>query len=258
MSSSHWRQRKRFFADSMTKNFLLAFWLIAAPGWAVDLAESIPARCREVVLVVAPDWSSTTGTLQRFVRTGAGTPWQPVGSRVPVLLGQHGMAWGVGLHSAPGNGAPQKIEGDLRSPAGVFALGPAFGRLPRQELPWVRLPYQQLTPTTEAIDDSRSRFYGRIVDRKSIADPDWHNSEQMWRAPAYELGVIIGHNPEHRPREGSCIFLHLWLGDRAGTAGCTALHPADLEELVRWLDPARHPVIIQLPAKAVRENLAGF
>jgi len=237
---------------------LLAFCLISASAWAVDLAESIPPRCTEVVLVVAPDWSSTTGTLQRFVRSRAGAPWQAVGARVPALLGQHGLAWGVGLHSAVQNDAPQKSEGDLRSPAGVFALGPAFGRLPPQELPWVRLPFQQLSPTIEGIDDPASRFYGQIVDRKSIAGPDWRSSEHMWRVPAYELGAVIGHNPEHRPRAGSCIFLHVWLDGVTGTSGCTALHRSDLEELLRWLDPARHPVIIQLPATAVRESLGGF
>jgi hypothetical protein len=36
------------------------------------------------------------------------------------------------------------------------------------------------------------------------------------------------------------------------------LHRADLIELLRWLDAAKHPVLVQLPQKLARENLSGF
>jgi D-alanyl-D-alanine dipeptidase len=198
------------------------------------------------------------GVLQRFERADNGGRWQAVGGRVPVELGRSGLAWGVGLQPPMDPAAPQKVEGDGRSPAGVFTLGPAFGRKPRAQLTWLRMNYRQLSPTTEAVDDPKSRYYGQMVDRKEIPLPDWKSSEQMWRPAAYELGVVVGHNPEHRPGAGSCIFLHLWIEGSSGTSGCTALHRSDLEELLRWLDTGKHPVIIQLPATAVRESLGRF
>ncbi len=43
------------------------------------------------------------------------------------------------------------------------------------------------------------------------------------------------------------IFLHLWQAPNRGTAGCTAMGESDMRALMRWLDPTRNPVLIQLP-----------
>ncbi|EDY18032.1 conserved hypothetical protein [Chthoniobacter flavus Ellin428] len=238
---------------------LLAFCMAAASACGVDFTNAIPANCRQVVLVESRDWSAPAGTLRRFERTDAHKPWQAVGAPAEVVLGRHGMAWGAGLHSSAPVDAPRKQEGDLRGPAGVFAIGPVFGRARREEMPWLHMPYQQLTPTTEAIDDPASHYYNCIVDRARIAKPDWKSSEHMNAIPEYELGLMVAHNPQHLPGAGSCIFIHLWTArDNAGTFGCTALHRHDLLELFHWLDAAKHPVLIQLPATIVRESLSGF
>ena len=243
---------------SMRFASLLVFCLVAATGWSVDFAQAIPGDCRAVALVTGRDWSSPVGTLRRFERPDNRSPWRAVGTPMNTLLGEHGMAWGLGLHASPNDGAPHKAEGDRRSPAGVFALGTAFGRVSREDVKWLRMPYQLLSPTTEAIDDPASRFYNRLVDRAQIAEPDWRSSEHMWKVPDYELGVIIASNPKHITGAGSCIFLHLWIGNRDGTAGCTALHRADLVELLRWLDSAKRPVLVQLPEQVTRTSLTGF
>lgn len=236
----------------------LVFCMVVATGWCVDFAQAIPANCRAVALVIGRDWSSPAATLQRFERPDSHTPWHQVGTPMNALLGKHGLAWGLGLHSSPDDGAPHKTEGDRRSPAGVFALGTAFGRLPREEVRWLRLPYQLLTPTMEAVDDPASRYYNRLVERADISQADWRSSEHMGKVPAYELGLVIACNPEHAPGAGSCIFLHLWMEGSSGTAGCTALHRADLMELMRWLDPAKQPVLVQLPRQVARVSLIGF
>lgn len=243
----------------MRLSSLLAFYLAAASAWGVDFSNAIPANCRQVVLVESRDWSAPTGTLRRFERADSQARWQAAGTPVEVVLGRRGIAWGAGLHpSVPAN-EPHKQEGDLRAPAGVFAIGTAFGRARREELPWLRMPYQQLTATTEAIDDPASHHYNRIVDRAQIAKPDWKSSEHMGRIPEYELGAVVVHNPKHHPGAGSCIFIHLWMPrDQEGTFGCTALHRNDLVDLLHWLDAAKHPVLIQLPTVVGKEALSGF
>ena len=229
--------------------------MATVPASAVDVSKAIPANCSQVVLVEARDWSASRGTLRRMERGDARARWQAVGKPVEVLLGRRGMAWGLGLHTSASAEAPRKAEGDLRAPAGVFALGTAFGRAAREEVPWLRMPYLRISRTTEAVDDPASRYYNRIVDRARITQVDWKSAEHMAEIPVYELGVVIAHNPERVPRAGSCIFLHLWLDERDGTAGCTALHRADLLELMRWLDPGKRPVLVQLPAKVAQDSL---
>lgn len=238
--------------------FFLVFCLSIAPAWAVDFTPAIPVNCGQLVLVTAPDWSSTTGTLRRYERASAQVGWRTVGNPVEVLLGKHGLAWGLGLHARVPDDGPSKAEGDLRSPAGVFAFGAAFGRAPREEMRWLRVPYLPLTAATEGIDDPASRYYNRIVDRSQIVRPDWRSSEHMGEISVYELGLEVAQNPDHIARAGSCIFVHLWPRTKGGTAGCTALHRADLVELLHWIDAARHPVLVQLPQRLAHEGLSGF
>jgi len=232
--------------------------VIATKGWSIDFSTSFPANCRQVALVTTPGWSSSTGTLRRFERRDERAQWQIAGNPVTVLLGKHGLGWGLGLSPIPSDVGPRKAEGDLRSPAGVFAFGEAFGTVPHSEVPWVRMSYRPLTPTTEGVDDPASRFYNQIVDRAHIATPDWHSSEHMWIVPAYKLGIVIAANPQCIPKASSCIYLHLWMPGHTGTVGCTALHPPDLADLLRWLDPGKQPVIIQLPESIAHTSLTGF
>jgi L,D-peptidoglycan transpeptidase YkuD (ErfK/YbiS/YcfS/YnhG family) len=228
----------------------LSILAIAAFGSMAKSADAIPAGCRQIVLVIAPRWNSASGILRRFARPGADGSWTPAGDAVPVLLGENGLAWCAGLRAIPDDHAPRKREGDRRSPAGVFSLSSVFCR---EKLDGVRMPLLMITPTTEAIDDPDSRYYNRIVDRRDIAHPDWRSSERMAEIHDYSLCIAVGANPSSQPGSGSCIFVHLWTGKRSGTAGCTALRPENLLALVRWLDPAQKPVLIQAP-----EEAAGF
>ena len=116
-------------------------------------------------------------------------------------------------------------------------------------MPWIRLPYVQLLPGSECVDDGRSVHYNTVVDRDSVSAVDWSSSEHMRAVAQYRIGVIVGYNaaPPTSGR-GSCIFLHIWAGPHSTTSGCTAFDPVALEQLIRWLDPKRHPILAQLPA----------
>jgi D-alanyl-D-alanine dipeptidase len=186
--------------------------------------------------------------LQRYERAGAGQPWRPVGSAIRAAVGRTGVAWGDGLH--PGGGAgPRKREGDGKAPAGIFALSSAFGYAGANEAAWVRMPYVQVDASIECVDDSRSRYYNRRVDRDTIAQPDWTSHEEMRRPdPLYRWGVWVDHNSNPpRPMGGSCIFLHVWGGPGVATSGCTAMGEEDLRAVLAWLDRRARPVLVQLP-----------
>ena len=217
----------------------------------LQLRASIPeiSKCRQLIVVTTEDWNAISATIQLFERTQGGqTSWQKVGKPFSGVIGSRGFAWGIGLHGTGAAGAPRKMEGDETSPAGVFRLFSVFGLANPAQVRFLRFPYQQITATTEAIDDPQSRYYNRIVDRAAIARPDWSSSESMLRVGGpYRFGIMIEHNWRPRPGLGSCIFLHVWDSVLRGTAGCTAVSSAHLEQLLHWMDAQNNPLIIQLP-----------
>jgi D-alanyl-D-alanine dipeptidase len=69
----------------------------------------------------------------------------------------------------------------------------------------------------------------------------------MRSVEGYRWGLVVRHNaaPPVAGR-GSCIFLHVWAGPGRGTAGCTAMGEESLTEILRWLDPKKGPLLVQL------------
>lgn len=211
---------------------------------------------KQLVVVTTPGWRATTGILQRFAREDATQPWRAIGPRVRVVVGRRGLGRGAGLVALDLRG-PKKREGDRRAPAGVFALGPAFGT---ESSPGSALPYLRIHDGHRCVDDARSRHYGRIVDARRV-DVDFASAEHLARLGVYSrLAVVVQHNPTHAPGRGSCIFLHAWGRRARPTVGCTAMPMRALRALAGWLDPRHAPLLVQLPKRAwrrVREAL-GF
>ena len=207
------------------------------------------AGALQLVLVTTPAWDSTSGTLRRFERSDVGQSWRAVGSPIAIVVGQTGLAWDDAV-GAVAPGEPLKREGDGKSPAGAFALDTAFGFSAQPT--FVRLPYVQLLPTTECVDDARSTHYNTIVDRIKVPSVDWSSSERMRAIDQYTFGVHVAYNAAPpRAGRGSCIFLHVWKGPASVTAGCTAMQLDALEDVMRWLAPDRHPMLVQLPSGAL-------
>jgi L,D-peptidoglycan transpeptidase YkuD (ErfK/YbiS/YcfS/YnhG family) len=200
----------------------------------------------QAVVVTTADWNTVDAAVQRYERASTAEAWRAVGEPVPAAVGRTGLAWGIGLHP-PVSGVQWKREGDGKAPAGIFRLSSAFGYAPAAG--WIRMPYVQSDASVECVDDSRSRFYNRRVDRDTIPQPDWTSHEEMRRPDAlYEWGVWVDHNSDPpQPMGGSCIFLHVWGGPGVATSGCTAFAEPRLREVLAWLDPRARPVLVQLP-----------
>lgn len=202
----------------------------------------------QLVLVIAETDSSARAALAAFDRTAAG--WEERASW-PVVIGRSGLAWGLGIHRAADRvpGEPVKHEGDGKSPAGAFVIGRAFGYPPRDSVR-TGLPYIQSTPDIIWIDDPASPAYNRVLDLRNagLGRPALPSHERMLRDDLlYRYVVVIEHNTTAPiPGAGSCIFLHVWRGPDAPTAGCTAMGEADMRALLGWLDAAKRPVIVQL------------
>lgn len=231
--------------------WMLVIVLGLVPLQAAARRPSPIAQSTEVIVVTTHDWSSAEGTLLRFERSDRHKKWEAAGQPIAVMVGKNGLGWGSGIlpmgADVRGAGAPMKKEGDGKAPAGVFRLSKAFGYGAAQ-LPGWKMPYVGLSPSVECVDDTGSKFYNQVVDRSAVA-PDWNSSEHMLRSDElYRWGIVVEHNAGPPvPGAGSCIFLHIWRGPGQPTVGCTAMPEAEIESLLGWLDPARTPLLVQLP-----------
>ena len=213
------------------------------------LAPSSPiANSDQLVLVSSHDWNAAVGELHRYERHGA--LWREIGNPTPVSLGRNGTAWGLGVHPMPQPG-PQKVEGDGRSPAGVFSLSGAFGYGPTGH---TLMPYEAMDASDWCMDVPTSPHYNRIVDARSVGEDAVAGSTEPMRLDLhhdgdirYALGLMVAHNPQAVPNKGSCIFMHLWRQPGEATSGCTAMDEEAMQTLLAWLDPARNPVLVLLP-----------
>ncbi len=222
----------------------------ASTGTTADAAGGAgKIEARQLVLVTTPDWNATEGELRTFERSAAGG-WQEVETAVPITVGRSGSAWGLGLHPAQADG-PQKKEGDGRAPAGMFAIGTAFGYAPSAG---TALPYAPMQPTSWCMDVVDSPLYNRIVDAREVSEAAVKGSSEPMRLDLhnkgdqrYATGFVIEHNAQAVKGAGSCIFAHLWGKPGQATAGCTAMAPASMQRLYAWLKPDAKPVFVLLP-----------
>ncbi|TWB22430.1 L,D-transpeptidase-like protein [Nitrospirillum amazonense] len=127
-----------------------------------------------------------------------------------------------------------KREGDGGTPVGCFPLRRVLYRPDRVPAPVTALPVAPLAPDEGWCDDPSHPDYNRPVTL-----PFFASHEVMWRDDhVYDVVVVLGHNDDPPvPGLGSAIFMHLARPDRAATAGCTALDPADLRRLLSHCQP---------------------
>ena len=207
--------------------------------WAAPtLASPNPVdNAGQMVVVTTAGWDAVKGEMRLYERRKG--KWKRHGSVIPVVVGQKGLAWGMGIMAD--EEGPTKMEGDRRAPAGLFYLS----RVLSASKVKTGMRFQKLTPGMTCVDDPKSRAYNRIVD--GSGPRDWKSGEDL--SALYSLAVVVDHNVDPPLRGmGSCVFIHPWTRPGAGTLGCTALEDAALQALVGWLSSAHNPLLVQLPA----------
>jgi L,D-peptidoglycan transpeptidase YkuD (ErfK/YbiS/YcfS/YnhG family) len=159
------------------------------------------------------------------VRTAAGTRtrgWLAAGPVcMPVALGRGGIL-------------ANKREGDGGTPRGRFRLVRLWWRQDRGPRPQTLLPVRRIRSDDAWCEDPADRRYNQPVRL-----PPGASGDRLWRADhLYDLVIELDHNT--RPRiagRGSAVFVHLARPGFAPTAGCVALRPRNLRELLRRLSP---------------------
>ena len=184
------------------------------PPWASALlAQEVPAKSGQAVIVRAPSMSSTTNTVTLWTRTAAG--WRQLDTSMPGHNGERG--WSA-----------HRTSGDLKTPTGVYSLTAAGGRLPN---PGTGEPYEH--------NASFFRTNGRFLGHSTVGVFDYVVAIDFNRVPGSPVSSTAepkGEGP------GGGIWLHVDNG--AATLACVTVSKPNMVTIVRWLDPSQHPVIV--------------
>jgi L,D-peptidoglycan transpeptidase YkuD (ErfK/YbiS/YcfS/YnhG family) len=245
---------RRFFNISLFIGLLAS---AAACAAAKDNNAPWTSDGTQLLVVIPADWQSPNARLHSFERVG--TRWLAKAPAFDVTIGKNGAAWGLGLHPAQNTG-PQKVEGDGKAPAGIFALGQAFGYASENS---TALGYSAMAVDDWCVDVNDSPYYNQLINTKVLGAAAASGSTEPMRRDihlsgdmAYKKGFVIKHNANNVSRAGSCIFAHLWKAPGKATAGCTAMPEAEMDALLAWLDQRKNPVMVLLPEpqyKALRK-----
>lgn len=221
-------------------------------------AFELTANSTQCLVGTTEGWNDSTVTLTLYVKSNSA--WKPVSDSWKARLGKSGLVWGKGLHPVPA-GAATKKEGDNRSPAGVFAIGGAWGydaAIRKQ----AALPYAQVTTRDLWVEDSGSPQYNKHIVLDHEPATAWEKKQQMKQNdPAHSLKLFIAHNapPKAVPDAGSAIFFHIWRANGARpTSGCTTMEKTRLQWLISQVDPARQPLYVLLPKEDYQKYRAAW
>ena len=226
----------------------------ALPAAAFEL----PAGSTQCILGVADGWNSSNVTLSYHEKKNG--KWVAIGPSWTGRLGKSGLVWGLGIHPNP-KGASVKKEGDQRSPAGVFAIGGAWG-YDRGIKKNPKLYYRQVTSRDLWVEDPESDQYNRNVVLDHEPATKWEKSQQMKQGDyPHSIKLFIAHNAPPRvvANRGSSIFFHIWRNDgKSPTAGCTTMPEKKLRDLISRIDPDRKPVYVLLPKAEYESHRAEW
>ena len=127
----------------------------------------------------------------------------------------------------------KKIEGDKKTPIGIFNLGPLFYRKDRIQNIHSRINHVIIKKNMGWCDDiGKPKYYNKLIKVKKNV-----KHEKLYRKDSkYDLLIPIKYNYKKIIiGKGSCIFIHLTKNLKP-TAGCIALKKKDFLIMLKLID----------------------
>ncbi len=194
----------------------------AATGAAAPSAAQTPwfqskvGNATQVLSVVGTGGS--TAKMDVWQRSATG--WQPVGTGLPVHVGEAGLA-------------PEARDSVPATPMGVYSLDFAFGTQPN---PGGGLKYYQTTPDYWWSAEGPTYNTMQVCKQADCPfDTSPASGTENLYIPAYAHAIVMGVNKERIPGHGGAFFVHTTNG--GATAGCVGVDDATLVKIIRWLQP---------------------
>jgi L,D-peptidoglycan transpeptidase YkuD (ErfK/YbiS/YcfS/YnhG family) len=126
----------------------------------------------------------------------------------------------------------KKIEGDNKTPKGLYALGPLYFRKDRISKLSTKLKKIEIKKNFGWCDDVKSKFYNKLI---KINNKIRH--EKLYRNDKkYDLLIPIEYNSQKpKKNKGSAIFIHLTRNYKK-TQGCVAIKEKDMLILLKLIN----------------------
>jgi len=126
----------------------------------------------------------------------------------------------------------KKIEGDNKTPKGLYALGPLYYRKDRLPKLSTKLKKIEIKKNFGWCDDIKSKFYNKPI---KINNKIRH--EKLYRNDKkYDLIIPIEYNSKKtKINKGSAIFIHLTKNYKK-TKGCVAIKEKDMLILLKLIN----------------------
>ena len=121
----------------------------------------------------------------------------------------------IGINGSTSN----KVEGDKKTPKGIYSLGPLYYRADRIEKPFTKIRIIKIKKSMGWCDDIHHKKYNKLIKIDNRT-----KFEKMWRRDhIYDLLIPINYNYNKVIKnKGSAIFIHLTKNYKK-TLGCIAL-----------------------------------
>ena len=126
----------------------------------------------------------------------------------------------------------KKIEGDNKTPKGLYALGPLYYRKDRLPKLSTKLKKIEIMKNFGWCDDVKSKFYNKPIKTNINV-----RHEKLYRNDKkYDLLIPIKYNSKKiKKNKGSAIFLHL-TSNYKKTQGCVAIKEKDMLILLNLIN----------------------
>ena len=126
----------------------------------------------------------------------------------------------------------KKIEGDKKTPKGLYSLGPLYFRNDRVSEPNTLLKSIPIKENMGWCDDVKSKFYNKIINTKKKL----RHEKLFIEKNDYDLLIPINYNTKKTKKgKGSAIFLHLTKNYKK-TLGCIAIKKKDMIILLKIIN----------------------
>ena len=208
------------------------------PACPVNAASQLASTgaAQQLITVEAGTSDTTVATVALWQREGR--CWEPAGGPWSGHIGYNGFS-------------SDHHEGDGTTPIGLYGISSLFyGNDPN---PGVHGSYHDLVCGDWWDEDPSSPEYNTFQHVTCGQKPPFGGgSEALWtETSAYPSFAVIEYNTDRViAYAGSAIFIHADTG--TPTTGCVSIPLPELDQLLRWINPADTPTVVMGPASEIR------